>query len=58
MNPSNLTSATAAQHVDDLRTAACRARRIASALGCRETTLVRTARLLHLSRRDSDACSC
>lgn len=56
MNPSNLTSATAAEHVDDLRCAAVRARRAALARGCREAVLVRAARALRLTDRP-DACA-
>lgn len=55
MNPSDLTSATAARHVDDLRAAARNARLATQVRGCRETTIERTARLLHLRRAD-DAC--
>ncbi|MFN8168890.1 MAG: hypothetical protein U0S36_08905 [Candidatus Nanopelagicales bacterium] len=56
MNPSDLTSATAAEHVDDLRCAATRARRAAAARGCREGVVVRAARALHLTGRP-DACA-
>ena len=42
MNPSDLTSATAARHVDDLRAAARHARLAALVRGCRETTIERT----------------
>jgi hypothetical protein len=56
MNPSDLTSATAAQHVDDLRAAARHARLAALVRGCRETTIERTARLLRLDRHGSDTC--
>lgn len=56
MNPSDLTSATAARHVDDLRAAARHARLAALVRGCRETTIERTARLLHLGRHSADTC--
>lgn len=57
MNPSNLTSATAAQHVDDLRTAARHARLAALVRGCHETVVERAARRLHLTSHATDPCA-
>jgi hypothetical protein len=56
MNPSSLTSASAAEHVCDLRTAATRARLAAAATACRRTAIDRALRLLHTGRSGPDVC--